>query len=99
MERDDVMKEYKNILGRNNPLQNRLAIELLLQKGRENILNDNFYNKLLENVEKKPNDFMTVDFQKEYIKISRDMANMTSNDLFEFIKDKISIKKDRNKER
>lgn len=59
------MKEYKNILGRNNPLQNRLAIELLLQKGRENILNDNFYNKLLENVEKNPSDFMTVDFQKE----------------------------------
>ena len=35
------MKEYQKILGNNNPLQNGLALTLLLEKGRENILNDN----------------------------------------------------------
>ena len=54
---------------------------------------------MLKSVEEKPNSFMTTDFQKEYIKISRDMANMPLNDLYEFIKDEINIKKDRNKER
>ena len=33
------MKEYQKILGNNNPLQNGLALTLLLEKGRENILN------------------------------------------------------------
>lgn len=93
------MKEYKRILGKNNSLKNQLALTLLLEKGRENILNDKFYNAMLKSVEEKPNSFMTTDFQKEYIKISRDMANMPLNDLYEFIKDEINIKKDRNKER
>lgn len=93
------MKEYKKILGKNNPLQNQLALTLLLKKGRENILNDKFYNAMLKSVEEKSSSFMTTDFQKEYIKISRDMANMSLNDLFEFIKDEINIKKYRNKER
>lgn len=96
---DDCIKEYKRILEKNNPLQNQLALTLLLEKGRENILNDKFYNAMLKSVEEKSSSFMTTDFQKEYIKISRDMANMPLNDLYEFIKDEINIKKDRNKER
>lgn len=42
---------------------------------------------------------MTTDFQKEYIKISRDMASMKSNDLYDFIKNEVNITKSRNKER
>lgn len=42
---------------------------------------------------------MTADFQKEYIKISRDMASMKSNDLYDFIKNEVNITKNRNKER
>ena len=42
---------------------------------------------------------MTTDFQKEYIKISRDMASMKSNDLYDFIKNEVNITKNRNKER
>ena len=54
---------------------------------------------MLKNVEEKPNSFMTADFQKEYIKISRDMASMKSNDLYDFIKNEVNITKNRNKER
>ena len=93
------MREYQKILGKNNPLQNQLALALLLKKGTENILNDKFYNAMLKNVEEKPNSFMTADFQKEYIKISRDMASMKSNDLYDFIKNEVNITKNRNKER
>lgn len=93
------MREYQKILGKNNPLQNQLALALLFEKGTENILNDKFYNAMLKNVEEKPNSFMTADFQKEYIKISRDMASMKSNDLYDFIKNEVNITKSRNKER
>lgn len=93
------MREYQKILGKNNPLQNQLALALLFEKGRENILNDKFYNAMLKNVEEKPNSFMTTDFQKEYIKISRDMASVKSNDLYDFIKNEVNITKNRNKER
>lgn len=93
------MREYQKILGKNNPLQNQLALALLLEKGRENILNDTFYSAMLKGVEEKPSSFMTVDFQKEYIKISRDMASMKSNDIYDFIKNEVNITKNRNKER
>lgn len=93
------MREYQKILGKNNPLQNQLSLALLFEKGTENILNDKFYNAMLKNVEEKPNSFMTADFQKEYIKISRDMASMKSNDLYDFIKNEVNITKNRNKER
>lgn len=93
------MREYQKILGKNNPLQNQLALTLLFEKGRENILNDKFYNSMLKSVDEKPNPFMTADFQKEYIKISKDMASMKSNDLYDFIKNEVNITKNRNKER
>lgn len=91
------MKEYKKILGNNNYIQNQLALALLLEKGKTNILNDNFYNEMLKSVEKKPSSFMSIDFQKEYIKIARDMAKMKTNDLYDYIKSEIVIPK--NKER
>lgn len=91
------MKEYKKILGNNNYIQNQLALALLLEKGKTNILNDNFYNEMLKSVEKKPSSFMSIDFQKEYIKIARDMAKMKTNDLYDYIKNEVVIPK--NKER
>ena len=93
------MKEYKKILGKNHPMQNSLALTLLLEKGRENILNEQFYNSMLKSAEENSNAFMTVDFQKEFIKIARDMAKMKSNDLYEFIKNEINIVKNRDKGR
>lgn len=93
------MKEYKKILGKNSTMINTLALTLLLEKGRENLLNDNYYNAMIKSVEEKPNDFMTPDFQKEYIKTSRDMAKMKSNDLYDFIKNEVNIIRNRNKER
>lgn len=93
------MREYKKILGNNNPMQNVLGLTLLLEKGRENILNDKFYNSMLKNAEENSNAFMTVEFQKEYIKIARDMAKMKSNDLYDFIKNEVSIVKNRDRER
>lgn len=93
------MKEYKKILGDNIQLQNQLALAVLLDKGRENLLNDNFFNKMLESVDKKPNGIMTASFQKEFIKIARDMAKMKANDLYEYIKNEVPIVKNKGKER
>lgn len=93
------MKEYKKILGDNIQLQNQLALAVLLDKGRENLLNDNFFNKMLESVDKKTNGIMTASFQKEFIKIARDMAKMKANDLYEYIKNEVPIVKNKGKER
>ena len=83
----------------NNYQQNYLALNLLLEKGREALLDNNFYNELLKYAEDNPSMFMTVEFQKGYIKIAREMAQMNSNDLFRFIKNEIKVHKDKVMER
>ena len=95
------MKEhnYKKILGRNNDMQNNLALTYLLEYGRANILNDKFYNDLIKSTEENPNSFMTLDFQKQIVKISRDMAEMSSNDLYDFIKNEVRVINKKDKER
>ncbi len=94
------MKEYEKILGKNNPLQNAIAFSYLLEYGRKNILNDDFYNKMIKEVENDTkNPLMTPDFKKEFIKISRDMANMKEQDLrnyiFNRVKEERKIEKSR----
>jgi len=83
----------------NNYQQNYLALNLLLEKGREALLDNNFYNELMKYAEDNPSKFMTVEFQKGYIKIAREMAQMNSNDLFRFIKERVRTQKDNSLER
>lgn len=95
------MKEhdYKKVLGKNNPVQNAMALALLIEHGRTNILNDDYYNNINKNLEENPNSLMTPDFQKEVIKITRDMAKMSSNDLYDFIKNEVHVVRKNDKER
>ena len=92
-------KNYKKILELNNPLQNSMALGVLIDYGRKNILNDDYYNNLINNTEKDKNHFMTPDFQKEILKIARNMAELPVNDLYDYIKNEIHITKNRSKER
>ena len=34
--------DYKKVLGKNNPVQNAMALALLIEHGRTNILNDDY---------------------------------------------------------
>ncbi len=87
------MKEhnYRKILGKNNIMQNTMALALLIEHGRANILNEKFYNDMEKSAEENKNSFMTPDFQKEIVKITSDMAKMSSNDLYDFIKNEIKV--------
>lgn len=93
------MREYKKVLGKNHYLQNDIALSILIDKGKEKLLDDKVYNEMLEYVKVNPNTFMTVDYQLECIKIARDMANMKKNDLYDFIKNEIKVLKNKNMER
>lgn len=93
------MEKYKEVLGNNIHIKNKLALEVLLDKGRENLLDAKTYNEMLKFVEEHRTKLMTLEFQKEVIKIARDMARMNPNDLYEFIKDRMGKYSIRNVER
>ncbi len=92
-------KNYKKVLEWNNSIQNNMALAMLINYGRKNILNDDYYNNLINNTEKDKNHFMTPDFQKEILKIARNMAELPINDLYDYIKKAVHITKNQNKER
>lgn len=94
------MKEYEKILGKNNPMQNAIAFSYLLENGRKSILNDDLYNKAIKEAENDTsNPLMTPSFQKEFIKISRDMANMKEQDLRNYIFDRVKAERKAEKNR
>lgn len=92
-------QNYKSILGRNNHMQNVMALNYLLDIGRSNLLNDEFYNKQLDEIENKykenkGNPLMTKDFVIEALKISRQMATLDQKDIYAFIQNEIEISKE-----
>lgn len=94
------MREYKDDLKRNIPLQNAMAFSYLLEKGKLNILDDKFYNKELEKIERDTsNSLMTKEFRKEILKIAKDMANMEEKDLRYHIFERVKEEKRRERGR
>lgn len=96
-------QDYKSVLGRNNYLQNALALNCLLDLGRNNLLNDDFYNRQLKELEDKydedkDNPLMTKDFAMESLKISRQMATLQMKEICSFIQNEIVNSEEQNKE-
>lgn len=88
------------ILRNNNKLMNDVAFSYLLEYGRKNILDDNFYNKELEEIAKEKKHFlMTPEFKKEVIEIARYMAKMKDKELKEYAFNEIKGERKKNKER
>lgn len=89
------MKKYKEILNRNNPLLNALALEYLLLNGRDNLLDEVYYQDL-QNVIKDNDDkksIITNRFSLESLKIARKMATLDTKELCEYIYDTEKAKK------
>ena len=91
--------DYKKVLGNNSYHQNFLALNLLLDKGREAMCDDDFYKELMNYAETNPSNFLSVEYQKEYIKIAKDMSKLETNELLKFIKDEIRVLKNKDMER
>jgi len=87
----------KEELKRNDNPMNLMALDCLLNYGRNNLLNDDYYNHLIKQMENdyekgKGNPFMEKDYAIEIIRTSRKMASLEHKDLYDFIqKDLIVI--------
>ena len=83
------MKKYEEILKGNNPVQNAFALEYLLLNGRDNLLDNVYYQNLQDNI--KSNDdsksLITNGFALESLQIARDMAKLDTKQLCEYIYD------------
>ena len=95
------MKKYEEVLKGNNPVQNAFALEYLIRNGRENILDDEYYKKLQDNI--KANDdkgsFVTNGFALESLEIARDMAKLDTKELCEYIYDEEKYKRKQERSR
>lgn len=80
------MKAYKKLLTQNLPMQNYLALNILLDKGRERLKKEKSYLSMVDNIEHSDN-LVMVDFQKKVLEIARDMATLTPRELYEYIRE------------
>lgn len=95
------MKKYEEILKDNNPVQNAFALEYLLLNGRDNLLDDVYYQNLKDNI--KSNDdsksLVTNGFALESLEIARDMAKLDTKELCEYIYDEEKYKRKQERSR
>jgi len=80
------VKAYKKLLTQNLPMQNYLALNILLDKGRERLKKEKSYLSMVDNIEHSDN-LVMVDFQKKVLEIARDMATLTPRELYEYIRE------------
>lgn len=86
----------KEDLKRNDNPMNLMALDCLLNYGRNNLLNDDYYNQLIKQMENeykrgKGNPFMKKDYAIEIIRTSRKMASLEHKDLYDFIQKDLII--------
>ena len=93
MKKTKNMKEYEKVIDKRNTIQNAFAINYLLQNGRNNLLDDEYFNEMLEKAENNKNSFATPEYQKEAMKIARRMAKLTDKQFCEYIHDKVKEEK------
>ena len=87
------MKNYEKTINKGNITQNMFALNILLQKGRTNLLNDKIYKEMIDNANKNVTPLMTGDYLREAINIARKMAELSDKDFCEYIYDKVKLDK------
>lgn len=87
------MKKYEEIINKNDKLQNTLALYILLDHGRLNLLDNDYYEELVKDIEsgKIKNPFMTKEYEKQILDISVEMAKLEHNDIYDFIQNEIDL--------
>lgn len=87
------MKKYEKITNKHENLQNTLAIYVLLDHGRLNLLDKDYYDELSKDIEsgKTQNPFMTKEYEKEILDISVEMAKLEHNDIYDFIQNEMNL--------
>lgn len=87
------MKEYEKIINKHDKLQYTLAIYVLLDHGRENLLDEEYYNELSDEIEsgKTKNPYMTKEYEKQILDISVEIAKLEHKDIFDLIQHEIEL--------
>lgn len=86
-------KNYEKIINKNDKFQNIVAMYNLLDHGRLNLLDKEYYEGLLKDIEENgdKNPFMTKEYQKQILDISAEMAKLEHNDIYDFIQNEIDL--------
>lgn len=95
------MSNYKKILDTRESAENSIALSLLLEYGKRHLLDDEYFKKLIKEIEKNDeaeNPIISKDYLKRSLEISRKMASMEISDLYDFIQKEIYVYSDNDKE-
>lgn len=82
------MKNYEEFVDTKNTLQNKFALNTLLEVGRKNLLDEKYCKEMLDNIDKNEGAFMTSKYQRDIFGIAMKMAKLSDKDLCEYIYDK-----------
>lgn len=82
------MKNYEEFIDTKNTLQNKFALNTLLEVGRRNLIDEKYCKEMLDKIDKSDGAFMTSKYQKEIFDIAMKMAKLSDKDLCEYIYDK-----------
>lgn len=82
------MKNYEELVDTKNTLQNKFALNTLLEVGRKNLLDEKYCKEMLNNIDKNDGSFMTSKYQRGIFEIAIKMAKLSDKDLCEYIYDK-----------
>lgn len=93
------MKKYEEIISKSDPVQNALALEYLLLNGRDNLLDDVYYQNLQDNIKDSDDKgrMFTNGYALDSLKLARNMANLDTKELCEYIYDEEKYKKEQEK--
>lgn len=84
------------LLRNNSKLMNEIAFSYLIEYGKKNILDDEFYKKELKLLEEKEKGIigliLTPKAKREVIEIARHMAKMKDNDLKKYVYNEVKAK-------
>lgn len=93
------MKKYEEIIKGKEPFQCALALEYLLLNGRDNLLDDVYYQNLQDNI-KDTNDkgrMFTNGYALDSLCLAKEMAKLDTKELCEYIYDEEKYKKEQEK--
>lgn len=93
------MKKYEEIIKGKEPFQCALALEYLLLNGRDNLLDDVYYQNLQDNIKGTDDKgrMFTNGYALDSLSLAREMARLDTKELCEYIYDEEKYKKEQEK--
>lgn len=93
------MKKYEEITKGKDPFQCAMALEYLLLNGRDNLLDDVYYQNLQDNIKDSDDTrrMFTNGYALESLKMARDLSKLDTKELCEYIYDEEKLKKEQEK--